>query len=222
MKRIIAFENIVKVIATAIGVILANQVARTLDAQQVPPLLTIIVQLVVVGITFVISREGVSYLIDSSQWLRRMIARDQFVEGTWINIIHEPESFIAIISLKFERGEIRISGQDYHSDGTIFGMFKTEMVSVDWPVIRYKYVWSRNDERQPHIHGYGEIWFTENDTSPNRGSGFFVNIDERRYRKNLYLEHNKETLEKIDNHYAVKEVVKSIVEKEPKVFAKPK
>ena len=78
---------------------------------------------------------------NSSRLLRRILLRNHFVEGTWVEIARVDEQFlsIAIKWVDANGNSLKIHGNDYNLDGSINCDFCSakDLLQIEWPTVRY-------------------------------------------------------------------------------------
>ena len=92
--------------------------------------------LMIVAVGYRVFRLILESAFDSFAWLRRIMLKRQFIEGTWLEITREHETPIAIATAD---SKIHVSGEDYNIDSIHCGQYVADMLVVRWPRIKYKY-----------------------------------------------------------------------------------
>ena len=185
MTQLAFYKKIVSAIGIAAGVTVTKFLIEFLESKQIPTGLTIFFSIVTVGVIYLVVHEGFSHLVDSWQRLRKLLLRDRFIEGTWLTCVWENRKHKFSGTARFVHVEngLRMSGENFDpKKGMACGWFRTDMVVVAWPVMQYKYTWSRHANENPNTQGYGELQFAERNGPPTRATGFFIDIaDGKRY-----------------------------------------
>ena len=134
--------------------------------------------LAIVAISLVVFQEGAQYLLGNSSIIRRLVLGSRYVEGAWIDaVFHEDElTSVALVSIRPDGDEIRLSGDLYSPSGNSIGLVRTDMVVTQWPVMKYKYTSMRSGAQMPPSQGYCEIQFDEQRRPPSRFYGYYSDL----------------------------------------------
>lgn len=175
MERLDRYYKIFNSIGIAIGVVLSNRVNKLLS--EYPFWFSIILSLLIISVSFVLFREGFKNIIVRYKALRKWALGRRFVEGSWINSVYKSSTLIhiAVVRIEPDGNSIRISIELYSTSGKPIGRVKSQMVSVQWPDLKYMYKFVRPGNDKPPGNGYAELQFMEKENScPERYNGFFI------------------------------------------------
>ncbi len=180
MDRLKSFQNVITAIGIAVGVIITKYLPDWINDQQIPEWLSLTLSLIVVSFSYYFFRFSASYLIEYSIKIRKFFLRHRFIEGTWMESItsSQEDSFIGIVRIDYEGHSLSLSGENFTLDGIPRGSFRADMAVFEWPVIKYKYTWTRHTKPRHSTNGYGEIHFAKQNSYPKRFHGFFVDLED--------------------------------------------
>ncbi|MEX2263591.1 MAG: hypothetical protein WD696_16660 [Bryobacteraceae bacterium] len=142
------------------------------------------VSLAVIAVVLKLVEFFLGSLFDRSRWVRRKLLAEQYIEGTWFDIMRrggKPVE-IGVSRLRYKDFTIRFSGEDYNIENDP-GMeaghcspFDADMVHFNGEVLAYKYTARRSDDANITTQGYGELqFFSVEDGAPSKYSGsYFV------------------------------------------------
>lgn len=124
-------------------------------------------------------------LFDQSRFLRRILLGDQYLEGTWFDImdVAGKPSEVGLSWLSYDDWEIKYSGEDYHlkylsdcADEAMkhrFPYTAEKIVYLKDNKLFYKYTAERSGRDEPEIVGYGELQFPGGRGIPMRYTGHY-------------------------------------------------
>ena len=179
VRKLVRFQAGASACGVAIGVALNVVLTRWLGPKGVPEWVAFVPYLLAVGLTYALFRVAADSLVENSQQLRRALLGNRFVEGPWLEMVHSGDGsiFARILYIAFEAQTLRLSGQNFDLNGQPRGTFRSVMVVLDWPVLKYKYDWAARGPKRPS-EGYGEICFAQTQGAPVFLQGFFVDLDD--------------------------------------------
>jgi hypothetical protein len=213
MSRLTQFQTVASAAGVAIGVSLSSGITRWLGPKGAPDWLSLALHLLAVGLTYLIFRIIADSLIENSKPLRRLLLGNRFVEGAWIDLVQSSDDskFVSVVHVAFEAQSLRLSGQNFDLSGQPRGSFRSVMVVIDWPVLKYKYEWAARGPKRPS-EGFGEICFGETEGPPVLLQGFFVDVDDG-LRRTLWGKKIKDlaTLAALRNPESLPDVVRAFV-----------
>jgi hypothetical protein len=172
-------------IGVTIGTVLAEQLSSWLKAWFAGPSAAVIFSVVVIGASIELVKFFADTIFDHWRLLRRLLLGDQYLEGTWFDIMHVAgkPSEVGLSWVSYEDWEIKYAGEDYNlkcdSDNVEIAMthrfpYTAEKIvySKDNKLL-YKYTADRSD-RDVEITGYGELQFHPGERGfPIRHSGHY-------------------------------------------------
>lgn len=153
------------------GVVLAERLSSWLEAWLSDPSAVVLFSVVVISASIELIRFVVATLFDHSRHLRRLLLGDQYLEGTWFDIMRVGgrPSEIGVSWLRYEDWEIKYAGEDYdlkYESGCAdvamahrFPFTAETIVYAKDNKLLYKYTADRSDRDEVEISGYGELQF---------------------------------------------------------------
>ncbi len=174
-------------IGVTVGVVLADLLTSVARAWLTKPSTAAVVSIVVIAASIELVKFFAENLFDHCKFIRRMLLRDQYLEGTWFDImrVDGKPTEVGLSWLGYENWEVKYTGEDYDlkydSGGTDLAMthrfpYTGEKVvySKDNKLL-YKYTADRSDRNDPEIAGYGELQFHPGQRGiPTRYSGHYL------------------------------------------------
>jgi len=135
-------------------------------------------------------QEILPWLVQNNVWLRRMLLRKDFIEGTWKDVVRrdcdELNATGGIVQITYSDGGLKVSGETFDAAGNPIGNFNSLVTHYDKGELVYcfsKYV-SRSGERpvspgyclyrfstalgQPRPHSFYGYFFKEDDNAMYR------------------------------------------------------
>ena len=209
-------------IGVTIGVVLAEQLSSWLKAWLTEPGAGVLFAVVVIAASIELVKFFADTLFDHSRLLRRILLGDQYLEGTWFDIMRVAgkPSEVGLSWLSYEDWELKYAGEDYDlkydADNAELAMTHRfpytaeKIVYLKDNKLLYKYVADRSDRDDLEIAGYGELQFHPGEHGiPTRHSGHYYRpegggvfrkisfegfrLDERRERECLQRLNDPET-----------------------------
>lgn len=163
----------------SISILLGMVVHRFVET--IPLEIQFVVGLLAVGLIIHLSEIVLTALIDSAPSLRRAILGDRFVEGIWVEVVHDqPEGerakvkYGALLSITFSDGELAIAGDVYDAEGgTPLGAFSSRRVVFE---DEFSYVYDQIVRTQISMRqvGFGLLFFGKGTGRPITFNGYFV------------------------------------------------
>jgi len=118
-----------------------------------------------------------SSVVEGWPWARRIIMGQEFIEGTWVEIVTDGARGIVeggVARIRFRKGRYRFSGETYSSDGGLLhGSFDSLITEYEDFELLYLY---RETEQQRRAHprlGSGILRFPETAKCPERYQASF-------------------------------------------------
>ncbi|MFM1815584.1 MAG: hypothetical protein RLZ98_2279 [Pseudomonadota bacterium] len=132
---------------------------------------------------FLFSHSGfiANVLIESipgiSRGLRKMLSGSSFIEGDWPLVVVDPETrrpiYLGFLTIKYEKGQLVVSGDDWHPDGTHAVSFRSQQSSYENRMLQYWYAQGAT-ARTPTMFGYTRIYFFPDHGRIERHAGEFL------------------------------------------------
>ncbi len=195
-------SRVVSVLGVAIGVIIAHRANAWLDAHQVSdPILIVVAGAIVVSASELLRFLFDHWLLDWSP-LRRLVLGWHYVEGTWLDVMRKESAVLAIgiTRIQADGQRIRIAGDDFDPNARFTGRYWTEILSIDWPRVRYLYHYHRSDASNPADPGFATIQFDERRGTPVRYKGdFFDRSDGKQIEFEGWRVQDRALLRKLDD-----------------------
>ncbi len=114
-----------------------------------------------------------------SPLLRRALIGKDFIEGDWPLIVVDMENeeplYFGFLNIDFEQGQLYVSGDDWHPDGSHAQAFHSVQSLYRNRTLHY---WYEQGEslRDPAMRGYTFIYFFPNEAMPKRHAGKFLDV----------------------------------------------
>jgi hypothetical protein len=132
----------------------------------------------ILAIGFVVLRDFLAVRIVSWPWLRRMVLGQDYVEGTWVDVVtyDDGRSLVGVVRFSPDGTSLRYWGSNYYLDGTFAGVFVATTSKVDMP--RFDFAYTGEQDAGKHRSGIGQITFHGPSGPISSFSGFCVDSDE--------------------------------------------
>lgn len=184
-------------ISPIFGVTTAAALARFgsswLERQSVPGWVVFVLYLLIIVIGSQIVQALLERTLESSRYLRSFWLGDQYIEGTWIDVVMKGDECVGVgvVNVMPDAGTIRLSGEDFDLNGNSISHFKTTKVFINWPFLTFIYEAHRTAKNSPPSTGIS-YWFIDESgkISRRRRSGHFtdeftnVRYDVKGWREN--------------------------------------
>jgi hypothetical protein len=159
LKRVKSMQS---TLGVAVGVVLTDQFSSLAKQWFLIPGVPIVFSLLVVAISVVAVQFLTSSLFDHFQWVRRLLLGQEYIEGTWFDILRKDGRplEIGVSWLRYEDLNVKFSGEDCDLALRHSFPYEANMVQFDGQVLMYKYTARRSDDANITTQGYGEIQFS--------------------------------------------------------------
>lgn len=136
------------------------------------------VDLLAISLTTFVVQRLVQFVFGRWAPVRRLLLHKRFVEGPWVDMVILDRKVIAFGIVRFEPTleSILYSGENYGVDGCYVSSFKSEMIHIDWPLVKFKYRGVDRNSEHVFPEGFGELQFVTGSPLPERFTGYSVNI----------------------------------------------
>jgi hypothetical protein len=179
MRRLHKLRDWWRTTIASVSVLLGILIHRSVET--VPLQVQFVVGLVVLGIVIHSSEIMLSTILDNARWLRKAVLGDRFVEGLWFEVVHDqPEDhnsrikYGALITIKFDDGELSISGDVYDAaSGMPVGAFTSRRVAFE-EELTYVYDQVMREQVAMRQVGFGLLFFASGTGRPSSFNGYFV------------------------------------------------
>ena len=181
MNELKRFERFVSGLGVALFVVLSDLLGFSARAQSLPIKVSAILSLTGVAVSYFLFRFAAEGLVRGSWRIRKRLLGIKFVEGMWREVVvpydERDAAYIsaARISYDHDRHGFRYSGENFTTEGIPMGSFKSDMVVLDWPEVKFKYTWKRPCPGES-TEGYGEFGLLEAEGEPGFYDGFFADL----------------------------------------------
>ncbi|HEX6201579.1 MAG TPA: hypothetical protein VF100_01175 [Thermoanaerobaculia bacterium] len=136
--------------------------------------------MVVIAAVFYLIGVAADQFFEHVTWARRLVLRDQFVEGCWIDAVIAPGKELSggIVRIFYRDGEMKISGTTYDRRGKRIGPFSSKHSMFCDNDLVYVYTKDRQAGGGSESHGFGTYTFKPSESwSPTELDGFFSSRD---------------------------------------------
>lgn len=217
-------------LGVAIGVVLAERLSSWFKAWLSDPSTMVLFSIVVISASIEVIRFLAETLFDHSRFLRRILLGDQYLEGTWFDIMRVAgkASEVGLSWLSYDDWEVKYAGEDYDlkydTDCTEVAMthrfpYTAEKIvySKDNKLL-YKYTAGRSDRDDVEIAGYGELQFHPGECGiPARYTGHYLRPEEGGILRKICFEGfrlddkmDRECLQRLNNPETRKDAMRQL------------
>lgn len=120
----------------------------------------------------------VRFCINNSSTIRRLILRDYYIEGSWIDInLNEGMRAIFAVSLvhfRFIDGQLTFGGEVFSIQGSAIGNFRSSTCRLDGHNFWYIYKRDVTLKERESVTGFGQLSFTDSAGPPDTYYGSFL------------------------------------------------
>lgn len=134
------------------------------------------VAMILIAAVFHLIGVGARSFFDHAAWARRLVLRDQHVEGWWIDAVIRPGDELTggIVEIFYRKGGLKISGTTFNRRGKRIGPFNSKNSMFYDNELIYVYTKDPQASAAPHSHGFGTYEFQPSGSwSPKEFNGFF-------------------------------------------------
>lgn len=175
IREIEKVNSIIKTVLTTIAIFLTGFIQTNITAATAKDRVLV---LLVSGSVLLLLVEGgskiIEHFIDSSNFLRRIILKENFFEGLWID--KTEVGTYAIISIKYEYGEYLVSGKSYNNYGELMGDWKSVSAWVSDEKLECYYE-GNYYYKEDDFKGKNEFSFSSSDNSvPHWFTGSYYDL----------------------------------------------
>jgi len=174
MKRLQLWTSWMAAGGTAASVLIAQSWGTFADAHNLPVIVKVAAQLLVVGLATYFVRELAISLLTNSRRLRRLALGRQCVEGTWVDMLRDDTGgyWYGLCWIEPDNLGVTYHGINHDSSATPSSSFVTNGNCCEWPRLQFKYRNSRDSVFESE--GFGELVFDAAPDGPRVYQGFSV------------------------------------------------
>ena len=175
------YESIRKwslVLGFACGVAVDNALRRYALPNSSAYVTGVAVDLLAISLTTFVVQRLVQIVFGKWAPVRMLLLQKQFIEGAWVDMVILNRKVIAFGVVRFEPtcDSLRYIGENYAVDGCYVSSFTSEMIHIDWPLLKFKYRGVDRNSEHVFPEGFGELQFVTGSHFPERFTGYSVNI----------------------------------------------
>ena len=178
MKKINKFLEITKAAASGIlGVLSAYFFKKHLNEGGGEELWGTIAIAVVLFIVVSIFNYVIANIIDKCQWIRKKMLGKDFLEGIWMqkiasrSLTEKPIDY-HIISILYEKGFYKITGESYNKKGKYIASFQSYSSKYENHILEYPFtVATIENNTEKKIYGTSKLTFSPADRLPDKYIG---------------------------------------------------
>lgn len=183
MERLVKTERVIQTLVTSALVTGAQfqqesivPLLRRVLGEQAAGWAVYSLALVLIAALFHLVGVAADLFFERAAWARRLVLRDQFVEGCWADVVIGPGRELSggIVHIFYRDGELRISGTTYDRRGKRIGpFFSKHSMFCDNDLV---YVYTKDPQAlgASPSHGFGTYTFQPSQSwSPTEFNGFF-------------------------------------------------
>jgi hypothetical protein len=178
MNRFERLATLATAVGIGVGVVIASASRAMLTRHQIPSAYVTAIDALVITVASLAVRLLTEEVALNWRFVRKLLLRRQFVEGTWIDVVQRDgaPSVIGIVRFEPSGSFISYSGENLDvRTGAYLGHFSTEMVANAWPRIRFKYTaFDHASSSDPFVQGFGELQFLGEMRYPDRYVGYCI------------------------------------------------
>lgn len=186
MERLVSAQRVIQTVVTA-GLLTAAQVQQ----ESIVPFLRRILgeesagwvvysfAMVLIAAVFYFIGVAADFFFEHATWARRLVLRDQFVEGCWADVVIASGKELSggIVRIFYRDGEMKVAGTTYDRNGKRIGPFSSKhSMFCDNELV---YVYTKDQQAAgSESHGFGTYTFQPSESwSPTELDGFFSSRD---------------------------------------------
>lgn len=183
MERLSDAQRLIQVVITS-GLLLGAQFQEdslvpwlrgVLGENVTGPVLFTLAMVLIVG-SFELVGVVAGRFFEHAAWARRLVLRDRFVEGRWVDVVVAPDGGLTggLIEIFYRDGELCLSGTTYDRRGKWVGTFHSKHSMLCDNQLVYVYTKDAQAHAEPESHGFGTYTFLPSGRrSPTELTGFF-------------------------------------------------
>lgn len=176
MDKLRSFSTKVDAISVCVALFLQDVIVRALFPDAASPriflLLSAALVLSVIYIIRFLSTQLLLYLTP----IRRLILREDYIEGVWLGRSAKDKS---LVKIAIRGDEIRVTGQVFDHATEVLLTWKTLSASYDGDELRYLYVSTdRLSEKAEEVYGYCTLHFVRSHphAAPHAYDGYHIDV----------------------------------------------
>ena len=165
MDRIQSFLSIVNVLALAVASSISVVCYQLVDDafQKRHGVLSSVIVIAAIALIFGIAQYSAGFMVNGSRRLRRLLMSDEFVEGTWIDIMQVGAGIgteVAIVEIQYKDRQFHLSGQTYSTvDLRQLGAWESIITKYDPCLLYYLYRETSTQGAAAPVLGGGQLRF---------------------------------------------------------------
>jgi hypothetical protein len=127
---------------------------------------------------------AINNYVERSQWLRRKLLGDNFIEGIWKDVVTwntNEGKFLTggLVEITFSKGKLHVSGESFDASGRRIGSFRSLVASYRDRVLTYSFSKFDSTTERGASPGYAEYHFQVQREHAIAFDGFFFREGER-------------------------------------------
>jgi hypothetical protein len=208
MERLKQFLKWTSVTGALFGAFVGGKADKYLETSLLPSGAKALLAFSVIVLVYVIIGECAEYTMGSLRWLRRLILANQYVEGTWMDVVRDGDSIthIGVLRITILNGDLHVSGDNYRTNGLLVDSFHSTMLEFSWPLVRFV----SSSDRIGSAPSYSEVRFDPRNGVPTRYKGFFQDVGGSRFDYVGWRINDVEVLRQLDDPMKVTKVVREL------------
>ena len=218
MERLKNISNLINTASLIIGIIIQEFLTDYIKKEKIigDSPISFIISVITILIIFVIFQLILNELVNNKN-LRRMVLKDHFIEGMWIEIVFDNETnskiSIGIKNIIYRNDTFIYEGDNYSIDDfKHIGSYCSSSVSFLYPYVNYTYTYDKNDSFFKK-EGIGRVKFVKRQNSfPLIHNGFFIDLElKKKYTYVAWKITDKKQIKNIENPATFKDIVKEYI-----------
>src|SRR5262245_12221196 len=220
-------------IGVAVGVVLTDRLSLWLSAWLTRPGVEVLFSVVVIAVSIELVKFFAESLFDHSRVLRRVLLGNEYLEGTWFDVMRVGGklSEVGLSWFSYDDWELKYSGEDYalvsnavNAELVVehrFPYTAEKIVHLKNNKLLYKFTADRSDRDDSEIAGYGELQLHPGARGvPTRYSGHYYRPEAGGVFRKISFEgfrldetRDRDCLQRLDNPETRKDAVRELLKR---------
>ncbi len=176
MDKLRSFSTVIDAISVCIAIFLQNIIVNTVFPMGGVPKIYLLGTIPLAIVTIQALRFLATQLISRSSWIRHLILREDFIEGTWRGLSPNDN---ALVTIAIYNHDIRVTGKVFDDAGKLMLTWRALSTRYDGDELRYLYSATSGSTKEPkEIYGYCVLQFARNrpHAAPRTYDGYHVDV----------------------------------------------
>ena len=176
MAKINSYSMAVDAIAVCIALFLEKIATDAMFPEGASVEIFLVISVPLVILVVQVLRFLFAQAINRSRLLRRLILREDYIEGTWLG---DSGTDRALVVIEIRGQDVKATGRVFDHDGEVILTWKTLSAHYDGDELRYLYISTLGSRDNPEeIYGYCTLLFVKSHphSAPHAYSGYHVDV----------------------------------------------